>query len=94
MDTYGILARITNTASIYHMDDFPGCDALGLDPDDARQKNVATFIARAISAGEMWQEQGDASYPYGYCEAMLECGVVSEVDINNALQKLFNHKTK
>ena len=90
---YDIVAKITNPASFAYMPDFPGSDKLGLDPVVPTQKLICDAVIYALQAGTFWSEFGDNSAAFGKLEAMLEYGIVTTDQINQAIHTYINSKT-
>jgi len=75
---YGIIAMFQFKG------DFPGCDALGLNPDNPTDKITADAIVYAIQAGKTWAADGDNSNAYGRLSAMISFGIVDVASIKQA----------
>jgi hypothetical protein len=90
-----IAAKIIQPYSYYHFPnlEFPGMDKLGLDPDDAHDKKMAAAIFHAINIG-MAGTNWDQSYPFGSLATMLEYGIITLANINQALHIYYNNTHK
>lgn len=89
---YEIAAWVSNVSSTYYMSDFPGMDALGLDPDKSSDKHIADAICCAIRAGESFKTVGDDSAAFGSLAVLLQHGIVTIQDIKNSLHKYWLSK--
>jgi len=80
-----LIARITNGLSHDYLEEFPGCDALGLNPDDPDDKLTVHAFGDIFNAVRHWEGRGTNSAPYGHLVALLEYGLTSEEKIKQAL---------
>ena len=87
---YALIANVSNPASFSHMEDFPGYERMGLDPDVAKDSIIADAIIYAVRAGVSYQTQGMDSDCAGRLIAMIRYGVVDMKDIDVALWRYRN----
>ena len=87
---YDLIANVSNPASFSYMQDFPGYERMGLDPDSEKDLIVADSIIYAVRAGVSYQTQGMDSDYAGRLVAMIRYGVVDMTDIDAALWRYRN----
>lgn len=87
---YDVIANVSNPASFSYMENFPGFDRLGLDPDNTADALVADAIIYALQAGESYATNGMDSDKAGRLVAMIRYGIVRTSDIDAALWRYRN----
>jgi hypothetical protein len=68
-------------------EEFPGLTVLGLDCEKPADKLIRDAVVYATEAKRSWSDHGDNSSGYGKLEAMLQYGLIEQIDVISALHR-------